>query len=369
MIVGPVILPVLETRLLGPNHDAMRWYLVQLPSGKTAWVNRVEVREVWPANHMNFVAGLYRYALGRYSSAYDEFDVFTRRADPQEDNVAVSLAYQFMAACLLKDPAAANSADRIPRARVLLDKAVALTPYDSRVLYSRAYTRFGFPQSDVLTAQDMGSIKADIAGANALVSKFQMGSRQQEDLEWFSFAASTPRDNADIFRATMDVPTCDEPLATLTVKHPESNSNLSLTQTLPTHFIKTLATHSNCFTVIDADAVKSFPRSEPHYVLTSTLNVSTLPALVDLGPTIGKTRIEAAQVKLSLQEPHSNQDIVSGEGQSDHKQPHWPPPTYYTVDQSPKPTILENRMVVTSAYLDAYVKLVQALKNARTPAP
>lgn len=159
---------VLRSVLRGPVREARRWFLVLTPNGLKLWIRSSPyVSTVWPANFVNFVAGLYRYALGKYAPAFDNFSVFARRANEREENVAISLAYQFMAASLL---AGENGKTReaFDRAIVLLDKAVTLTPFDGRVKLLRAYVRFEW--SPVGSAREGKYIYSDLRSASELLS-------------------------------------------------------------------------------------------------------------------------------------------------------------------------------------------------------
>ena len=177
---------VLRSVLHGPVHEARRWFLTLTPGGKRLWVeSSPDVSTVWPVNFVNFSAGLYRYALGKYRSAYDEFNVFVRRANEREENVATSLAYQFMAACLLtgKD---GRARERFDQAIKLLDRAVALTPFDGRVKLLRAYVRFEWAPVGSMNVDDGNYIYSDLSSASELLSpmtatdarQFQLLSRE-----------------------------------------------------------------------------------------------------------------------------------------------------------------------------------------------
>lgn len=163
---------VLRSVLRGPVRDARRWFLTLTPDGKKLWLqSSPDLSTVWPANFVNFAAGLYRYALGKYRSAYDAFSVFTRRSNEQKENVATSLAYQFMAACLLagKD---GSSREAFNKAIVLLNRAIALTPFDGRVRLLRAYVRFEWAPvgSARKMAMEGNYIYSDLRSASNLLS-------------------------------------------------------------------------------------------------------------------------------------------------------------------------------------------------------
>jgi tetratricopeptide (TPR) repeat protein len=118
-----------QPREAAPTHTAgpqdserevvdMRWVQGQTwyrlaSDGAASWVPawRVRARRLLQAVH--FVAGLYRYQLGRWDDAVREFDLFTRSPGVEEDNLSLSTAYQLLGASRLM---AASKAYRLPQA-------------------------------------------------------------------------------------------------------------------------------------------------------------------------------------------------------------------------------------------------------------
>jgi len=251
---------VVRSVLRGPVRGARRWFLTLTPGGKKLWVqSSPNVSTVWPTNFVNFTAGLYRYALGKYRSAYDEFSVFTRRANEREENVATSLAYQFMAACLLagKDGRTRGAFDQ---AIALLDKAVALTPFDGRVKLLRAYVRFEWTPAGSMRVSEGNYIYSDLSSASDLLSPMTATDARQMQLLSREVAKYFPKveyANSEASRLTR----CDVSLGKVSISEETRNSWISVGLPPPAALLKVYGTQSHCFS--DTSEFVSAAGAEP----------------------------------------------------------------------------------------------------------
>jgi hypothetical protein len=76
------------------------WYRVTAGPG-TAWVPAWRVRPRYSLAAVHFIAGLYRYQLGRWDDAAREFEQFTQSSGVEGDNLSLSAAYQLLGASRL----------------------------------------------------------------------------------------------------------------------------------------------------------------------------------------------------------------------------------------------------------------------------
>jgi len=369
-IKGPKFFEVLDNDTTGAPRSATRWYQIQISPFKSVWLDQTEARAAWPANHINFIAGLYRYTLHEYDAAYDEFALFTFRADQKEDNVAMSLAYQFMAACALQNSTKPLS-DRRKEAIALLDQAVLLTPYDDGVLINRAYVKLGWNESSTLNSSDLASIENDISKARTISGKLDQDDPKLRTLELLSLAASTPFRGVDFFRAMLQLPRCNASYGTLTIEPVKDASSARLSEGLPPNFLSALATQSRCFKVVDARVEGSLgDQSAP-----STSNDSDLNANLVLQPRLDATtasptdngnkgpapKVEMAVASFTLESGSSNRQVAWALGtsraasQSSKESGLSPVGSQGSAD----PVSNSNGELATKAYLDAYTKLLK----------
>lgn len=118
------------------------WYEIEA-NERRGWVPawQVYARYSWPVVH--FVAGLYRYQLGRYADAAREFEQYTLLDGVDADPPSLSSAYQLLAASRVMAASASyrlateDTARETDRA---LDQAQKTTPYDPGVFNLRAVT-------------------------------------------------------------------------------------------------------------------------------------------------------------------------------------------------------------------------------------
>ena len=109
-----------------------------LPFGETSngapapvWVPASSVRAIYTLPFVHFVAGLYRYRLGRFAAAAEDYATCLSQAD-QEDNVTLSAMHQLRG--LSQCRAQPDDSEAIRS----FDRAVELTPFDARVRSMRA---------------------------------------------------------------------------------------------------------------------------------------------------------------------------------------------------------------------------------------
>ncbi|MEI6226961.1 MAG: SH3 domain-containing protein [Deltaproteobacteria bacterium] len=91
------LLAVLQSRYT-PGRGL--WYRVRAPQGE-GWVPATAVLARFSFPVVHFVAGLYRYQLGRYGDAAREFEEYVRSDGVAADPASLSSAYQMLAASRL----------------------------------------------------------------------------------------------------------------------------------------------------------------------------------------------------------------------------------------------------------------------------
>ena len=104
------------------------WYQVKTPD-RVGWVRADQVRTHFSVPVVHFAAGLYRYQLGRYPLAAQEFEEYTKSDGVAEDPASLSTAYQLLGASLMAAHSDAGPA---------LAKAIAITPFDANARVLRA---------------------------------------------------------------------------------------------------------------------------------------------------------------------------------------------------------------------------------------
>lgn len=161
VMTGPAVLKVVEATLVGEGRAATRWYRIEVPPGRYGWIQFGAVRPVWAADFVHFVSGLLHYGRGRYQAAHDEMELFVSRADADQDNVPVSIAYEVMAASVVSSRRQLSRSD-LKRAGEYVSASVHATPFDSRSFYMRAYTTLAWRPDGVLSTEVVDSIKSDL---------------------------------------------------------------------------------------------------------------------------------------------------------------------------------------------------------------
>lgn len=359
-IQGPVFLRVLQTRVIGSPHSAKRWYEVVARSGEHLWVDRGDVHTVWPAQHINFVSGLIHYALGQYQAAFGEFEAFVLRADPNEENVAVSRAYQLMAASLL----ATSTKDlgvRNDTARSLMDHAVALTPYDSRSVALRAYTLYAWPQSGT-ERSDTTRITADLNDAIALNSRLGNAEGASHELDQLSATVhGGPPNSTFVPSFGPRAPPCRSPLGTLYVAEPEHIWWETLKLEAPGPFIMTLVKDSQCFSLKSATIAPSRAQlTDVDYILVpefGQLSAAGHPR----NPSQGE-QWSWADVVLTLRDARSSQVLGIVQGHARNAPIASAESTVAQMDRrTSKDTTIDANAAINSAYVDAYFSMLSKL--------
>jgi len=121
--------------------DGMQWFRIDHEGPRWIAMHLTEPRHVHPA--VNFMAGFYRFLLGRFDVAEQEF---ARFLEVQErDTPLVSQALQLRGASLLLDGREGTDA------LALLDRASRITPYDPDAYATRAL-------AELLSAQGLDTV-------------------------------------------------------------------------------------------------------------------------------------------------------------------------------------------------------------------
>lgn len=115
------------------------WYRITTPSGD-GWVAAARARTRFSLPVVHFVAGLYRYQLGRYKDAAREFEQFTRSERATSDAPSLSTAYQLLGASQLMDISTSGRDvyRSSPEPARAFDRAIAVTPFDAGAYTLRA---------------------------------------------------------------------------------------------------------------------------------------------------------------------------------------------------------------------------------------
>ena len=125
---------VLDMRYVRERGVEQLWYKIKV-LGDSGWVQAVDVEPRFSLPVVHFVAGLYRYQLGRYKEARTEFSQFLESPGVESDNVSLAAAYQLLAASSLMVP---DTHQRHLEALKLFSKAIDATPYDPAAYNLRA---------------------------------------------------------------------------------------------------------------------------------------------------------------------------------------------------------------------------------------
>lgn len=143
------------------------WYRLAAPSGE-AWVPAWRVRAHFSLPAVHFIAGLYRYQLGRWDDAVREFEQFVRSPGVEADNLSLSTAYQLLGASRLM---AASKANNLPGVKGWEDdyaSALRQTPLDATVYTQRGLAELAVKKNiDAATGDFARALKIDATHGDA----------------------------------------------------------------------------------------------------------------------------------------------------------------------------------------------------------
>lgn len=154
------------------------WYRVRAPGGE-GWVAATQVYTRFSFPVVHFVAGLYRYQLGRYDDAVREFEQYVRADGVESDPPSLSSAYQMLGASLLMAGSARGAAEsaNVPQLNRAFELAARTTPYDPAVYSLRAISTLATRKSvdaalpDVRRALELDSDHEDARGILARMNR------------------------------------------------------------------------------------------------------------------------------------------------------------------------------------------------------
>lgn len=115
------------------------WYRVSF-GARAGWIQAGLVQPTYLLPMVHFVAGLYRYQLGRWDDAVREFERYVNSPEARDDNASLSTAYQLIGASRLMRASAQKNGDASLAKGWEDDFARALqyTPYDPAIYTLRA---------------------------------------------------------------------------------------------------------------------------------------------------------------------------------------------------------------------------------------
>jgi hypothetical protein len=167
--------PVLNMRYIGGSG---LWYEIDASSAH-GWLPAGLVRPRFSLPAVHFVAGLYRYQLGRYDDAQREFTQYLGASSVEADNTSLATAYQLLGASqlaginLLKSMAHKN----LDKSIDAFSRAVDLTPYDPAAYNLRALSllmRRGRLREALSDLEKAIKLDPDNARARTLISALML---------------------------------------------------------------------------------------------------------------------------------------------------------------------------------------------------
>jgi hypothetical protein len=284
--------------------------------------------------------------------------------------VALSLAFQFMAASTLED-SSMPLATRRQAAIALLDKAVGLTPYDDSALINRAYVRLGWNENGTLAVDDLNSINSDIVKARGLSNNPDPDNSKLAALEQISLAASTPYRGVDFFQAMLRVPRCNTVLGTLAIHPVKDVSSARVSEDVPPHFLRSLATQSGCFKVLSANAdddpdtgTVAGSHAAVDYILQPQID-ATNEDPAGRGNKGSRPKVEMAVASFALANSNYTKQVAWSLGTSRAATLSKGNTLSPTPENKPSDRVTNaNGQLATEAYLDAYTKLLERVLSS-----
>lgn len=153
------------------------WYRVSTAQAQ-GWVPATQVYTRFSFPVVHFVAGLYRYQLGRYEDAVREFEQYTRADGVQADAPSLSSAYQMLGASHLMAGSARGAAEAVDSQRLnrAFDMAAKTTPFDPSVYTLRAVATLATRKSIYAALPDLAhalELDADNADARGVLARMR----------------------------------------------------------------------------------------------------------------------------------------------------------------------------------------------------
>ena len=123
------------------------WFQVEAPSG-SGWISAARTKPRYSLPAVHFVAGIYRYLVGRWDDAAREFGQYVASPGAEDDNASLATAYQLLGASrlLVAQPATYGAISAF-------SEAIRLAPYDPS----------GYSLRAVASAYDSGRLSARAA--------------------------------------------------------------------------------------------------------------------------------------------------------------------------------------------------------------
>ncbi|MEW5881032.1 MAG: hypothetical protein AB1761_11395 [Pseudomonadota bacterium] len=177
------------------------WYRIAAPTGD-GWVPATAIRPRFSVPVVHFVAGLYRYQLGRWDDAAREFDQYLRAPGVAADNASYATACQLLGASRL---ASASRAESLPGAsgwEDAFERAIRATPYDPAAYTLRAVSTIAVRRTlepavgDLKRALELDPQHADTRTALAQISAHVTGTSSK--LQPLRLAPASPALRRDL---------------------------------------------------------------------------------------------------------------------------------------------------------------------------
>lgn len=177
------------------DHKGAGVILARAPGGE-GWVAATAVRPRFSVPVVHFVAGLYRYQIGRWEDAAREFDQYLRAPGVAADNASYATACQLLGASRL---ASASRAESLPGAsgwEDAFERAIRATPCDPAAYTLRAVSTIAVRRTlepavgDLKRALELDPQHADTRAALAQISAHASGTSSR--LQPLKLAPASP---------------------------------------------------------------------------------------------------------------------------------------------------------------------------------
>lgn len=165
------------------------WYKVAAPGGD-GWISAVRARARYSLPAVHFMAGLYRYLVGRWADAEREFSQYVASPGAAADNASLATAYQLLGASRLLLASSQNRMGDQNPWKNAFGEAIRLTPYDPAGYNLRAVASVFAEKSFAVAAPDLArALQQDPANsdARAMVAKTKVLPDQLIKMKWPAF--------------------------------------------------------------------------------------------------------------------------------------------------------------------------------------
>jgi tetratricopeptide (TPR) repeat protein len=156
------------------------WYRAAA-SGAEGWIPAFTVLPRFSLPAVHFVAGIYRYQVGRWSDAAREFEQYIGFPDVEADNASLATAYQLLGASRLLEVPNVKMLEKDSRWDLAFGKAIELTPYDPAAYTLRALSgiavrgSLGVALGDMSKALELDPQHADTRKLVASAARYTSG--------------------------------------------------------------------------------------------------------------------------------------------------------------------------------------------------